>query len=564
MTTFVGNLAPDIVQVSDSLTSANLFTTRAYYTGEQLVDPPFALNSTRTGVNVQPLFTNRNGVPGFDFGNDWYFRIHVIPTTVDLGNLVSAQSRTISLWNAFFNSLPYSQLQTAGFDGIELVPPAGITPPTTINELQFITYGISVSLSGPPTIDATVTFTIGGQPYTVPITGRRVILMPFAPNWSAGVEETLVFRSTVTRSWDGTEQRRSLRAVPRRRLNYTALLTGLEVERLDNLLYGWQGRLFAVPLWAEQASLTANAAVGDTVLTFNSANRTFAAGGLIALWADSGTNEVREITGISGNTVTLRSPLTGSWAAGSRVFPAMVASVAAEVQAQRLTDSVVQTTLAFEGEPSSNIYPVSKGTAAGTYQNEELYIDYANWADGIDVSWSSDRLTIDEGSGQFRTAQRSGFSTPTKSHNWTLRNHSEVFQYRQWLQRREGRAQPFYCPTGYVDFTLATDVNLNDNAIDVENNGYDLFSNAAAMRRDVAIQLKNGNVICRRITAANPNANGTIKLQLDSAVGVAFARSEVKRISLLGFFRLAADEVTLNWLAEGVAQAQAGFTATKT
>lgn len=564
MPTFPGNLAPDIVNVSDSLTSANLFTTRVYYTGEELVDDAIGSNSTRAGVNVQPLFTNRTGNPGFDFGNDWYFRIHIIPTTIDLGSLVSAQERSVSVWNAFLTAQPYTQLQTAGFDGITLAPPAGITPPTTINELQIISYGLTIDLSGPPTIDAAMTLTIGGVEYRVPITGRRVILVPFAPNWSNGVEETLSFRSTVTRSWDGTEQRRSLRAIPRRRLAYTALLTGLEVERLDNLMYGWQGRLFAVPLWAEPASLLADASVGDTTLTFSSANRTFAAGGLMALWRDSSVNEVREITSIVGDTVTLRSPLTNAWPAGSRAYPAMVSSLASEVQARRLTENVVETSLAFDGEPSTNIYPVAKGTPAGTYRSEELYLDYANWADGIEMTWETDRLMIDERTGQFRTLQRSGFSTPTKSHNWTLRNHGEVFQYRQWLQRREGRAQPFFCPTGFVDFTLAADVGLNDNAIDVQNNAYDLFSNSAAMRRDIAIQLKNGTTICRRITAANPNPNGTTKLQIDSAVGVAFAVSDVKRISLLGFFRLASDVVTINWLAEGVAQAQAGFTATKT
>lgn len=561
---FIGNLAPDIVVVSDPLTTANLFTARAYYTGEELVDPPIGLVNTRAGTNVQPLFTNRTGVPGFDFGNDWYFRIHLIPTQIDLGNLVSAQNRSISVWNAFLTGQSYSALATTGFDGITLTPPPGVTPPTTLNELQLITYGIGIDLAGPPTIEASVTFTIGGEDYRVPITGRRVILMPFAPNWSSGVEETLSFRSTVTRSWDGTEQRRSLRAIPRRRMGYTALLRGRETQVLDNLLYGWQGRLFAVPLWAEPATLLAGAAAGDTVLTFNSTNRTFAAGNLLALWRDSTLSEVREITSIVGNTVTLRSPLTNAWPAGSRAYPTMVSALADEVQTRRLTDSVVEVSLTFDGEPSTNIYPVSKGSAAATYKSEELYVDYVNWVDGIEMSWASDRLTIDRGTGQFRGVQRSGFSTPTKGHNWTLRNHAGVFQFRQWLQRREGRAQPFYCPTGFVDFTMVADGGLNDNAIDVAGNGYDLFSNAASSRRDIAIQLKNGTTICRRITAANPNVDGTIRLQLDGVLGVSFALSDVKRVSLLGFYRLAADDVTIRWLAEGVAQVEAGFVATKT
>lgn len=564
MPTFAGNLGPDIDSITDTVTSANLSITRTYAWNSIGADEPPAFTSTRAGTNVQPNFGTRTGNSGLDFGNDWYFRIHILPNALDLGNLVSTQSRTVSLWNAFLAPVAYNALETSGLDGITLVPPAGVTPPTTLAELQFITYGLTIDLSGPPTVNASLTFTIGTDEYVVPITGRRVVLMPFGPNWSSGVEETLTFQTAVSRSWDGTEQRRSLRRTPRRRMGYTAVLSRSEVQRLDNLLYGWQGRLYAVPLWAEPTSLQSSVSLGGDTLTIETANKTFAAGGLLALYLNSGVSEVREILSVTGSTVVLRSPVTRFWDAGTRVYPAMVAALATDVTARRLTESVVETSLSFDAEPSSNKYPFTAGPNPASYQGEELYLHYANWAGGIETTWTTDRLNVDQNSGQFRLVSRSGYSTPTKSHNWTLNGHAQIADFREWLQRREGRAKPFYAPTGYVDFTLAAPAGLNDNAIDVLANDYDLFSPAASLRRDIAIQLKNGTTITRRITAANPNPDTSVKLQLDAIVGVPFTQADVKRISLLQFYRLASDEISFRWLAEGVAQVQAGFTATKT
>lgn len=552
--------------VVDGLTTANMFTTRAYkdYPAYGVALDGVYVSTSRSGVNVNPHDGTFTGVEARDFGNDWYYRVHIIPTAVDLGNLVSAQERTISLWNAYLTPQSYTDIDLVGFDGLTLVPPAGVNPPTTIAELRLVTYGLQVSLDGPPTITASVTFTVGGIEYTAPITGRRVVLMPFGPNWDSGVEDTLLYRSTVSRSWDGTEQRASLRAKPRRRLNYTSVLRKNDAMRFDNLMYGWHSRLFAVPLWAEKSSLQANVAAGATTLTVDTSNKSFAEGGLLIVYGSTTENDVAEIETIVGTTVTLRAPVTRDWAAGTRVYPAVVAALSQEVSGRRLTDAVTEVALSFETEPGSNYYPFVGGSNPLTYKNEELYAHYPNWKDGIEFSWESDRIQVDDQTGKFQLVPKAANSTVTKQHNWTLRNHGEVADFRQWAQRRQGRAKPVYVPTGIVDFTLTAPALAADVAIDVEDNGYNAFASATAARRDILIQLKNGTNIARRINSSLPNPDGTVSLQLDSAVGVPFAPEDVKRVSLLGFYRLASDSMTIRWLAEGVAEVEAAFVATKT
>src|SRR5690606_21223571 len=46
--------------------------------------------------------------------DDWYYRIHISPQRLDLGNVVSAQTQPVLLWNAFLE--PRTLLDIGGTD----------------------------------------------------------------------------------------------------------------------------------------------------------------------------------------------------------------------------------------------------------------------------------------------------------------------------------------------------------------------------------------------------------------------------------------------------------------
>src|SRR5574343_223943 len=114
MPTFPGTKDAAVIQgATDPYTTANLFTARDYYTGDVL--PANALTGDVFGSLTStpypaPYSTTHAAGLSQDFIQDWYYRIHLIPTVMDLGNLVSSQTRTLTLWNAFFVVKPFTAI----------------------------------------------------------------------------------------------------------------------------------------------------------------------------------------------------------------------------------------------------------------------------------------------------------------------------------------------------------------------------------------------------------------------------------------------------------------------
>lgn len=568
MADFVGYLSVTETQVAeDAYTSENLFVDRAYKVAAEdlYVDTPSGAGGAFASQPYpDPYSTDVGGAVGRDFGDDWYHRIHVIPSELDLGNLVSTQSRTIEVWNAYFETKAFTSFEIENPQGVEVNETSGVSAPVTLAPLQLLTYEIGVSLNGPPTIDTSLQWTIAGEVYVARVIGRRVVLFPFAPNWNTSVRETLAYRATVFRANDGSEQRASLRGKPRRAYEYTAQLKGRNAQIADSLLFGWQNRMFALPAWPEQTALTAAVSAGDTVLPCVTVYRTFAAGGLVCVYGDSEHSEVREIEAVDGASVTITAPLSSDWPAGTRVYPAFVAALGATVNGVRRSDSLFEVPVRFSCEPYTTHPNLPGASAAQTYQGVELHIEGGNWADGVNVEWSSDYEARDLGTGMVSLFQKAGFSQMSRTHDWTLKNLADVYDFRGWLERREGRAKPVYMPSFFADFTMVSDLAVSDVIVDVEPNGYDTLVDAHPARRDIVFLLRDGTVLTRRIASVSVTDEGNIRLGVDSAIGQTVLRSQVKRLCLLSLYRLAADAVTIDWRTRGVATARTTLVATTT
>lgn len=151
-----------------------------------LPSPGAALLTGNYPVSTTPLA--RNGSIATSYYDDYYNRVHVIPRTLDIGNLLSVQTRQVSVWNAWLTSRALSAITESGTDGLT---ESGIVAPTTFAPLEERAFVITVDTAGPAAIDAEYVFVFVGESPRLSVVGHRVVVFGHPPNWSAPVVERL-------------------------------------------------------------------------------------------------------------------------------------------------------------------------------------------------------------------------------------------------------------------------------------------------------------------------------------------------------------------------------------
>lgn len=499
------------------------------------------------------------------FFDDFYNRIYFVPAALDAGNLLSTQVRHIILWNAY---LTPQTLEAAGLGpqaGITMTLPTGVSLPYDIEPLRELDFSVQIELTGPPTIDSYANFTVEGITYTVPITGRRIVLWPFAPTWGSAVDETITMRSWVIAAEDGSEQTGSESGeVPRRTLEFNVnLRTALQAQRAENLLFAWQSRFFGVPHWGEESRLDGALAAGATTIPFDTTGLSFEPGSLIAIYLDDGKNEIREVDTVAPDGVTVTTGIENDWPSGSRVYPCFVGLMNESMTSQRETTTVGRMPCAFDCEPSSTPGNVAYNEPALTYRGKELFLGRINWRGAMPVSFNSDVKRVDGNVGKFVAYSSSGFSKITRRHNWTMYKRSDVFDFRKFLGRRQGVARSVFMPSGTRDFNMASPILAAEDILVVENNEYGALAGAHPARRDLYIELNDGTYFCRRIVTTDDFDKFT-RLQLNASLGVDVHPDDVKTLSYLTLYRFESPSATIRYLTDSKATVDANMVAKMT
>lgn len=517
--------------------------------------------STHTFRPRRPAARALGGMVAKSYADDMYNRIYISPSSISVGNVLGKQERTVSLWNAYlYEQRTLSQAEVTGDSGAYATLPAGVVLPYEVQSLEELLFTVTVDLAGPPNIDAVFTVTVEGEQYEVPITGRRIVLFPFAPNWSAPVDETVTFDSWVIPAVDGSEQTGSKgggHAI--RTFEYqTVLKTVEEMQRAENLLFTWQGRFFALPIWTERRTLAA-AASGDT-LSFDTDGFSVEPGSLLVLWSSPTTVEIKEVESFTSSGVVLSSVLESSWPQGTVVYPLAIALSSEQISGSRETTGIVRLPVMFECEPSTTPGNVPSAAAPTTYRGDELYLGPINWNGAQPMSYTSDRKKLDFGTLKFSSHTHAGFSKYSRSHDWFMEDEADKTLFREFLGRRQGMARPVWMPSGVNDFTLAQDAVGVNSFIVVKANEYDNLIAQHPARRDIIIHMWDGTYLCRRIISSALGPQG-VMLTLDDTNGSNFTPDDVKRISYLTQYRLASPAVTIRHITDSVAVAEASVVA---
>lgn len=494
-----------------------------------------------------------DGIRESSFSDIFYNRIWIIEKHTDLGNITQAQTRTIEVWNAFFETQTLTDF-TFDSDIVVTGLASGDFAP-----LHSEIYSVFIPISGSPNIAASITWDFDpAGAFVGTVAGQRIIPFTLRHNWTEKVLEQVTFLTDVLGALSGKEQRIGIRRLPRRRFEMSYMtLTPLERSYLENVTFGWQGRKYAVPLWSDVTSLRSPVSEGDSVFDVDTFTRDFDIGAFLFI-TDGEKYDTLEISGVTADSVTTATPSANSYGLGARVVPARLGTLDSKIDFARVTNQIDTTTLAWSLTADQESVNRLDSYEPETYRGSELYNVSNDYTNTINVEQNFRTDVMDANNGAFGIYPSDPFPRRTYPFS-SLLIRSELGRFLQFMYNRLGRLNPFWFVERVPSFFLQTSVLADDLTLVVTTGGYTLQSFDSPSRRDIAI-LTTAGWKYRRITGSVLNDDGTETITIDSNLGVAVDASTDPMISYLKFVRLDQDLFELSYTSTGAISTATAFT----
>ncbi len=484
------------------------------------------------------------------FVDDYYDRIHLTPRALALGNVVSQVVREVAVWNAWRTQpATVTALVLDGDTGMTLAPDGG---PVAFAPLQERTWTLTVATEGPPLIDARLAFVFAsGEVWSLSITGQRLQAWTLPPNWTEPVAETLAWLTDVQTTLAGAVVRTPLRDAPRRSWEFSVLADRSERRSMENLLYDWSARTWALPVFVDTTWLGRPVPAGATSIAFDTTGLDFVVGGLAMLWRSERAFELVELSTLSANGIGLRAPMQTAWPAGTRLIPCRTARLTTAPELRRHTDRLVDTRLQFEATEPCDWLPIAP---TGRYRGVPVLEDRPDWSDPPTVSFTRRATVLDGDVGRTAIDDASGLVWTTQSHAWRVYGRSERRHHRSLLYWLQGRAEALWLPTWTDDVEIIETIGETALLLVVAWAGIARSLRLQAGRRHLRIELHDGTVFYRAVEAADEVvlANGDTgeRLRVDVALGLRVRPERVRLVCWMALVTLAGDTVELQHHAD--------------
>lgn len=491
--------------------------------------------------------------------HSWIFeRLHLTPSSVDLGIVAGIRRVDITAWAAFYYEEEFTSLVASGDPNVTLVMDNSVFPQTL--EPFGVYFGeLTAFPTGDDVIEATFTFNIlGRQSSVLPVNGLRSLFYGFKHNWVENLSETYQWQTSIVTAPTGDEVRSSLRNYPRITYGQSTLVHQDELQVYKNRLFGWFGKNFAVPLWQYQTKLVQPTEVNAFTVKFDNSYMELKAGSRVVVmqdWDDYEIMQVQEV--VDSNTITVFSPINSVWAIGSRVAPVAACGMYQGVNTENITDVLsksvgVQFDLSYLD--NTRFKPITSGLIQ-TYQSEPILPIKPNWAENqIEIFNRPLIRKTDYLAGAPIYFDDSEFTSQTFVLDMKLLSFQHMLLMREFLYTVEGRLKAFWTPTYQQDFTVTDNIQPNSTSILVADNEYLTLVNLNPAKRHLYMELHDGTVFILRIESVVEAPENRLSLGIDQTIVNLIEPHEVKFLCYMHRMRLDTDTVTLIHTAVGVGE----------
>jgi hypothetical protein len=512
--------------------------------------------STAGTVAGSAVHTSIAGILQKMFGFNLFERIIVIPRNKGVGFILSSTQFPVEVWNTFHDaSEDLTAITITGSGGIVVTNP--FTLPKTIGPQGSIIFQAVLPGSGDVNIDLDVVFAFAGISGTdMLVVGSRILVFSVAPDWEEGITETISFLTNVLIAYDDSEQRRSLRRLPRRGVKFRAkTLNARDAAGMESLIWGWQHQPFGVPFWADQQPLLEDLAAGSFVIAVNTVDRLFAAGGVAMIWTDEFTFEALTISAMDDGSITVSAPTQFDWKANpaTLVVPIFLGRLANALEVIRNWSQSDEFDAEFQGE-ALQIAP-QPAASLTQFKGIDVLEIAPNWRDGLQRVYNRSTVTMDPGPGPITVADKGG--TPVVQHDfpWWIDSHQKVTAFRAFLLARLGQFNNFWTPTWDADLVLAADATAGTAVLLIKAVDYTRFFFPDSARQYLALISRSRSPSQYvQVSGSVDNGDGTETLTLSAPLAADVSSADVM-VSFLTLCRQGSDDSSIDWFSTEYAEA---------
>jgi hypothetical protein len=395
--------------------------------------------------------------------NDYYFRVHMSPSVISLGNVLTEQTINIELWNAYLSSNTLASIGASNSDGLTLTNPGGLT---AYKPLEYRTVTLQVSPTGAATIDGKLTFNFNLGSIVLAITGVRAILWGFAPDTAH--KETVKYLTDVIPAIYG-ETSLSLKEIPRNLWNYSFYLRTVEEFALAKNIAKTYGHIgLGIPVWNQIRPLP-KLLSGSTSITIDTTYIEIAQGDLCIVYVDYKTYEILEVLYMTSSSIVLKQANVINFPSNCYFMP--------------LKPCVLDGTIDFSrGAGSRNSVSVNfqytKGFTSESLTGIELYnglpvITNATVVENsLTENFSHKIEFLDADIGDLVPVELEQNTRHRQNIAITAHSQTDIFKLKRMLDYFKGRYNYFYLPTFSNDcIAISNSLSAGATFISVKDTG---------------------------------------------------------------------------------------------
>lgn len=515
---------------------------------------PLNYKTSVDGINLSGAYStyriasaNRQQIVGDEQKNffyDYYFRVHLSPLTLNLKTVASSQTRQFYVWNAW----PYSNANLADIvlsnqTGVEIT---GQSAPYVMPPLKELSYSVTVGISGPPNINATVLFDFSNvaDPSPILITGLRATkfeIMPEVP-----VTEVWEWLTDFILAKDGSEQRIALRGqVPRIESSFKVKFdSSKSIRSFYNDLISSSGRLW-IPEYQYSTTATANSAIGTFQIYFDN-TKTDIRDGEYILIQNSTNYFFVEISAINASGALLTAALANAVTVDSLIIPGSSVVVDDQTSIDRYSvQEVGEVDLKFKlTRQRSALTRQGSSVTLPTFLSFPV-LDKRPLAEGqVSDRVSTGQIYMDNKTGYVETATYWDYSRVGGQRTFKvnrIKSPDEMDYWKTILSHASGKVRKFWMPTYRTDLVLAIAPSDAASAYAIEGTQYAEKIWPIITHRYIEIETNSGTHRTQISGASISGSNSVIALSTPLPTGTGW--QVVKRISYLLPVRLDDDKV---------------------